>query len=166
MDLRPLSRREFDRFTEALDYPMFVVTTTDGQERSGCLVGFTTQTGIDPPRFLVCLSDKNHTMRVAARGSVLALHLLGQDQHELAELFGSETSDEVDKFTRCAWTAGPAGVPLLADCPRRVVGRILEHLPLGDHVGFLIEPVEVDVSAESDALTLSDVSDVEPGHEP
>lgn len=170
MQSRPLSRREFDRFTEALDYPMFVVTTTDGQERSGCLVGFTTQTGIDPPRFLVCLSDKNHTMRVATRAEVLGVHLLGEDQHELAELFGAETSDEVDKFERCSWAAGPSGVPLLDECPRRVVGRILEHVPLGDHVGFLLEPIEVDAGLDAaddaEVLTLRDVSDVEPGHDP
>jgi flavin reductase (DIM6/NTAB) family NADH-FMN oxidoreductase RutF len=166
MELRPLGRDEFDRFAEALDYPMFVVTTTDGTERSGCLVGFTTQTGIDPPRFLVCLSDKNHTLRVAKGAEVLAVHLLGQDQHDLAELFGSESGDEIDKFARCAWQPGPAGVPLLDACPRRVVGRILERLPLGDHVGFLLEPIEVEAAGGDDVLSLDDVSDVDPGHEP
>src|SRR5207248_6722269 len=33
-----------------------------------------------------------------------------------AALFGARTGDEVDKFTRCRWTSGPAGVPLLDDC--------------------------------------------------
>jgi flavin reductase (DIM6/NTAB) family NADH-FMN oxidoreductase RutF len=166
MDLRPLGRREFDRFTEALDYPMFVVTTTDGTERSGCLVGFTTQTGIDPPRFLVCLSDKNHTMQVAQGAELLAVHQLAEEQHDLAELFGAETGDEVDKFARCSWRPGPGGVPLLDDCPRRVVGRIIEHVTLGDHVGFLLEPVGVEAAGDADPLTLQDVADVEPGHDP
>lgn len=166
MDLRPLSTDEFDAFTEALDYPMFVVTTTDGTERSGCLVGFTTQVSIGPPRFLVCLSDKNHTMQVAERAELMAVHLLPGDQHELAELFGGETGDEIDKFERCAWRPGPAGVPLLDACPRRLVGRILERIPLGDHVGFLLEPIEVEASGTEDALTLEGVSDVDPGHMP
>ena len=166
MELRPLGRDEFDRFVEALDYPMFVVTTTDGTERSGCLVGFTTQTGIDPPRFLVCLSDKNHTMRVAERAEVIAVHLLARDQHDLAELFGSASGDEVDKFAQCSWEPGPAGVPLLDACERRVVGRVLERVPLGDHVGFLLEPVEVEAAETAEPLTLQDVADVEPGHEP
>jgi flavin reductase (DIM6/NTAB) family NADH-FMN oxidoreductase RutF len=170
MEHRPLRRREFDRFTEALDYPMFVVTTTDGSERSGCLVGFTTQTGIDPPRFLVCLSDKNHTQAVAQGARLLAVHLLAEEQHDLAELFGGESGDEVDKFAGCSWSPGPDGVPLLDDCPRRMVGRIMERVPLGDHVGFLLEPVEVDAAGRGgdpdDTLTLQDVSDVEPGHDP
>lgn len=166
MEVRPLGRGEFDRFVQALDYPMFVVTTTDGNERSGCLVGFTTQTGIDPPRFLVCLSDKNHTMRVAERAEVLAVHLLPEGRHDIAELFGSESGDEVDKFAHCSWQPGPGGVPLLDACPHRVVGQVVERVPLGDHVGFLIEPVEVQAAGGEEPATLADVADVEPGHEP
>jgi flavin reductase (DIM6/NTAB) family NADH-FMN oxidoreductase RutF len=166
MDLRPLTTGEFDRFAGALDYPMFVVTTTAGAERSGCMVGFTTQTSIDPPRFLACLSDKNHTFRVAQRAELLAVHVLGEDQHELAELFGGETGDEVDKFAKVRWQAGPGGVPVLEDCPTYVVGRILERRPMGDHVGFLLEPVAVDPGTDHDAapLTLDEVEDVDPGH--
>jgi flavin reductase (DIM6/NTAB) family NADH-FMN oxidoreductase RutF len=165
MDLRPLTTAELDRFVGDLDYPMFVVTTTDGAERSGCLVGFTTQTSIDPPRFLVCLSEKNHTYRVAHGAELLAVHLLGEDQHDLAEVFGSETGDETDKFTQVRWRSGPGDVPVLEDCPTYVVGRILERRPMGDHVGFLLEPVEVDARTEdADPLTLDDVEDVDPGH--
>lgn len=159
----PLTTAEFDRFTQALDYPMFVVTATDGTERSGCLVGFATQTSIDPPRLLVCLSEKNHTLRVARRADVLAVHVLAEDRQDLAELFGGETGDETDKFTQCAWHPGPLGVPLLAECPTYVVGRIVEHIALGDHVGFLLEPIVVD-GHDAQPLTLEDVEDVQPGH--
>lgn len=173
--LRPVGTEEFDRFARALDSPVFVVTTTDGTERSGCLVGFTTQTSIDPPRFLVCLSDKNHTLRVAAGAELLAVHRLGEDQHRLAEVFGGETGDTVDKFAAVGWHAGPGGVPVLDGCPAVFVGRILDRVVLGDHVGHLLEPVAVDVDdaggpegpegPDREPLTLTDVEDVEPGHE-
>ncbi|MGY2873860.1 flavin reductase (DIM6/NTAB) family NADH-FMN oxidoreductase RutF [Marmoricola sp. URHA0025 HA25] len=168
MDPRPLSTAEFDEFAEPLDYPMFVVTATDGTEPSGCLVGFTTQTSIDPPRFLVCLSEKNHTFRVARDADLLAVHRLGDDQHGLAEVFGGETGDQTDKFARVRWRRGPAGVPVLEDCPAYVVGRVLARQPMGDHTGFLLEPVAVAAEDgddhESDPLTLDDVTDVDPGH--
>lgn len=161
---RPLTTREFDQFVSGLDYPLFVVTTIDGTERSGCLVGFATQTSIDPPRFLVCLSQKNHTLRVAQRAERIAVHVLPEDRHDLAEIFGGETGDEVDKFARCGWRPGPGGVPLLEGCPAYVVGRILEHWPVGDHVGFLLEPVGAAGDPESDPLTLEDAGDVDAGH--
>ncbi|HET9501827.1 MAG TPA: flavin reductase family protein [Marmoricola sp.] len=143
---------------------MFVVTTTDGAERSGCLVGFATQASIDPPRMLVCLSRQNHTFGVAARAELLAVHVLEDDQHELSELFGGRTGDEVDKFSRCRWQAGPGGVPLLDDCPQYVVGRVLERTPFGDHTGYLLEPVAVGAGDRDAPMTLREVADVEPGH--
>ncbi|MFC7482034.1 flavin reductase [Luedemannella flava] len=104
----------FDRFTGQLDYPMFVLTVPG----SGCLIGFATQCSIDPPRFLACLSKANHTYRAAARALAVAVHRLGPADHDLAELFGTETGDEVDKLARCAWRPGPHGVPCWTAAPR------------------------------------------------
>jgi flavin reductase (DIM6/NTAB) family NADH-FMN oxidoreductase RutF len=154
----------FDAFVDGLDYPVFVVTTTNGRERAGCLVGFTTQTSIDPPRLLVCLSRANRTTTVAADADLLAVHLLDSREHPLAELFGGETGDEVDKFDRVAWHPGPGGVPLLEDCTRRLTGRIIDRFDLGDHLGHLLAPLDVAADAGDDPLTLADVADVEAGH--
>ncbi len=161
---RPLDTGQFDDFVEGLDYPMFVVTTANDGHRAGCLVGFTTQASIDPPRMLVCLSVKNHTYRVAQEAEYLAVHVLGPEQGDLAELFGGSTGDEVDKFTRCRWSTGPGAVPLLDDCQRRIVGRILERHPYGDHVGFLLEPVDLDVARTGAGLSFEEVQDMDPGH--
>jgi flavin reductase (DIM6/NTAB) family NADH-FMN oxidoreductase RutF len=157
--------RTVHRLVGELDYPMFIVTVTDGEERSGCLVGFATQCSIDPPRFLVCLSDKNHTFGVARRAEVLVVHLVPDDAADLAELFGSETGDEVDKFSRCAWHAGPAGTPVLDDCENWFAGRVLERLPVGDHCAYLLDPFEAHSSAEERPFTFHRAKRIEPGHE-
>lgn len=170
--LEPQSSRSFNRFVKDLDPPMFVVTTvapTEGiptdAERSGCLIAFATQVSVDPPRFLVGLSDKNHTCRVAARADLVAVHTLAPSRRDLAELFGEETGDEVDKFERCRWTPGPGGVPLLSDAQTVFVGRILERIDFGDHVGHLLEPVDVEIEDEGETLEFQQVKDLEPGHE-
>jgi len=165
MALRPLSTEEFDRFIEGLDYPLFVVTAFDGTERAGCLVGFVTQASIAPPRLLVCLSEANHTWRVAEGSALLAVHVLSTDDHETAELFGGRTGDEIDKFAHTAWHPGPDGIPLLDNLPRRLIGKILARHAFGDHVGFLLAPLAEYVATDDEAaLTLQDVDDVEPGH--
>jgi flavin reductase (DIM6/NTAB) family NADH-FMN oxidoreductase RutF len=159
----------FPKLMGELDYPMFVVTACADGERSGCLVGFTSQTSIHPARFLVCISEKNHTYPVAMRSSVLAVHLLARAprERELASLFGSETGDEVDKFAGIGWEPGVGGVPLLDDLPNRFVGRVLERFTsFGDHTGFLLEPLEAEKGEELDGgLGFQDVKDLEPGHE-
>ncbi|SEG67255.1 NADH-FMN oxidoreductase RutF, flavin reductase (DIM6/NTAB) family [Thermomonospora echinospora] len=156
-------------FVAGFDYPMFVVTAVDPATgaRAGCLVGFATQTSIEPFRFLVCLSRRNHTYRVAGSAPVLAVHVLGregEDQRELASLFGEETGDEIDKFARCDWRPGPGGVPLLTASPRRLVGRVLERLDLGDHVGFLLAPVGLRIDSAADPIGFAALPDLDAGH--
>jgi flavin reductase (DIM6/NTAB) family NADH-FMN oxidoreductase RutF len=154
----------FDGLMGTLDYPMFIVTARRGDERAGCLVGFATQASIHPSRFLVCLSDKNYTFRVARDASHLAVHFVPAHATALAELFGGETGDEVDKFARCAWTDGPEGLPLLDDCENRFVGRVLERVVLGDHVGHLLAPVAVDHGSEGRSFTFHRAARIDPGH--
>jgi flavin reductase (DIM6/NTAB) family NADH-FMN oxidoreductase RutF len=155
----------FSAFVGRLDEPVYVVTLAHEGTRAGCLIGFGGQVSIDPPRFLACLSDKNRTYRVAARGAEhLAIHLVPAEHPELAELFGGETGDDLDKFERCAWHDGPHGAPLLDDCPTWFVGRVLERRPLGDHVGFLLEPV-AGAAGDEAWLPQSAVIDIDAGHE-
>ncbi|MDQ3756851.1 MAG: flavin reductase family protein [Actinomycetota bacterium] len=157
----------FERIAAGIDYPMYVVTTVAGVERSGCLVGFTTQCSIDPPRFVVCLSKANHTYRVAKDAPVLCVHLLRKDDEATAELFGSETGDEIDKFARCAWSPGPHGAPVLDGALAWFAGRVLDRVDLGDHVGYVLEPLpgEGDARQEpGDFYSFRQGRRLEPGH--
>ena len=155
----------FDDVTDVLDYPMFVVTTAHGERRAGCLVGFATQVSIDPPRFLVGLSERNQTYRVAMDASRLVVHLLGADSLELARLFGESTGDDTDKFARCSWRPGPDGVPVLDDAPAWFSGPIRDRVRLGDHTGFLIDVDAAKVRRQPDRLLrLSDAAAFDPGH--
>ena len=131
-----------------LDYTMLIVTAAAGGRRAGCLVGFATPCSIDPPRFLLCLSDKNRTFRVAREAELLVVHLVPSDAGELADLFGSRTGDDIDKFAHCAWRRGPAGTPVLEDCANWFAGRILERIAAGDHWAFLLDPF---IAASGDA---------------
>ncbi|HUR76387.1 MAG TPA: flavin reductase family protein [Acidimicrobiales bacterium] len=155
---------EFHRLVAAIDYPLFIVTTTgsDG-EHSGCVVGFATQCSIDPPRFLVALSEKNHTFGTARTATHLAVHVLDRREKRLADLFGGETGDEVDKFASCNWNEGPHGMPILDDIEAWFVGRILDRIDLGDHLGHVLDPVEAK-AAPRDNLQFGEARDIEAGH--
>jgi flavin reductase (DIM6/NTAB) family NADH-FMN oxidoreductase RutF len=163
-----MARHRDGAFADAmadLEYPMLVVTAEAGGRRGGCLVGFAAQCSISPPRFMVWLSHRNHTLAVARQAEVLAVHLLSAEDHALAELFGSRCGEEVDKFAAVAWHEGPEGVPLLDACPRWFVGRVLERFDSGDHDGFLLEPVDAGTGPWSGQLGFSAVQDLEPGHD-
>ncbi|MEA2409129.1 MAG: hypothetical protein QOE69_3248 [Thermoleophilaceae bacterium] len=155
----------FQKLVAQLDYPMFIATVVADGERSGCLIGFATQCSINPPRFLAGISDKNHTFRVAQKADSMAIHLVPEDATELAELFGGETGDEIDKFERCEWQPGPGGVPLLDGCPNRFVGRIAQRIDFGDHTGMVLDPFYADEDPESGQLGFHRAKRIDPGHE-
>jgi flavin reductase (DIM6/NTAB) family NADH-FMN oxidoreductase RutF len=149
----------------SLDYALFIVTAADGERREGCVIGFATQCSFHPARFLACLSRENRTFRLALGVDALAVHLIPQARADLAELFGGETGDDVDKFERCAWHDGPRGLPILDDCPSWFAGAICERHDLGDHVGFVLEPVEAHFAPGAEIVFFRSVKDdIEPGH--
>jgi flavin reductase (DIM6/NTAB) family NADH-FMN oxidoreductase RutF len=156
--------RVFNELTGEIDYSMLIVTTSAGMQRAGCLVGFATQCSVDPPRYLVCLSENNRTFRVAEHSDALIVHFPGADQSELVELFGAETGDDVDKFAQCSWRPGPLGMPLLDGCPRWFAGAIADRIPLGDHVGFLLAPFAAEKSGNGDSFLFHRARWIDAGH--
>lgn len=157
---------DFQQLMAQLDYSLFIVTAAAGEERAGCLAGFASQVSIHPPRFLVCLSVKNFTYRVARRANVLVVHFVPEEAEELALLFGGETGDEIDKFARCDWRPGPDGAPVLGSLEDWFAGQVLEHIEFGDHRGFVLEPVEGQTHRSGSSLTFRRAKWIEPGHPP
>ncbi len=148
-----------------LDHPMVIVTTAVDDVRAGCLVGFHAQCGIDPALYTVWLSKANHTYRIGALADTFAVHFPRTGDRALAELFGTETGNQVDKFERCSWTPGPGGVPLLDDCPDRFIGCRTALLdPGADHVCLILSPVEAYQRHHGEWLTFAQVADLEAGH--
>ena len=150
----------FHGLVASLEYPMAIVTCPG----SGCLVGFTTQCSIDPPRYLVCISKVNHTHEHALRSQVLAVHLLDEADRDLAEVFGELTGEVVDKLALVGWHAGPEGVPVLDDAAAWFAGRVLATCDLGDHTGFVLEPIDGEKRRWIRQLGFQMVKGMDPGH--
>ena len=142
-----MARDAFASIMSSLDNPLIVVTTAEGDERAGCLVGFHAQSSIDPDRYCVWLSKANHTYRVGLRATHLAVHFLTAGDLALAQRFGTLTGDETDKFAGLRVSPGPGGVPVLEDCPHRLILRRVVLLDEGgDHVCVTSEPLAAESS--------------------
>ncbi len=162
-----MSTDPFAEFVQHLDGALLLVTTATDDERAGCIVGFHSQSSIDPVRYAVWISKANHTYRVALFAKHLALHLVSAGDHGLVQLFGGTTGDDTEKFALVDWAPGPGGAPLLSQCPERVVIERTDVVDVGgDHVCFIGVPVRVEVGAAAapTPMRLSDANDVEPGH--
>ena len=101
----------------ALDSPLIIVTTADQREQAGCLVEFHVQSSMEPQRYCVWLSKANYTYRVPLQSSHLVIHFLTADDLPLAELFGTQTGDTVDKFAAFRWIPGPVACRCSGSAP-------------------------------------------------
>lgn len=161
----PQASDAFDAIVGDLDSPMYVVTAFADGERSGCLVGFTTQVSISPRRFLVMMSKTNHTFGVARSAVVLVVHLLREGDEELATRFGELTGDRVDEFEGLVVLDGPGSAPVIEGLDW-FAGRVLQQVDLGDHVGFVLAPHD-GVTLRGDRAPIGSQGEqgMEPGHQ-
>lgn len=149
------------------DAPLMIVTTVAEDEPAGCLVGFHSQSGIEPARYAVWLSKANHTYRVGLRAEFFAVHFLRDSDRDLARRFGTQSEDDVERFADLGWSPGPGGVPLIDDLPHRLTLRRLTMLDDGgDHVCVSGEVTDIRCDETFRPLRLTAAADWEPGHEP
>jgi flavin reductase (DIM6/NTAB) family NADH-FMN oxidoreductase RutF len=154
-----------DCLVSHLDNPMFVVTVASEHGRAGCLVGFATQCSIHPPRWYVGISKLNYTFAIAAGADLVVVHALGVGNAGLARLFGEQTGDDIDKFSRCQWQPGPDGrTPVLTECPRWFAGKVVDRFDPGDHLGLVLAPIAAECRDHGPQLGFQALHDLDPGH--
>ena len=153
----------FAELTGSLNYPVFIVTTTDGARARRLRRRLRHADELHPaplPRLPVARQPHVSPRARAPRSPCTSSRASARD---LAELFGGETGDEIDKLARCEWTAGPHDLPILDGCPSWFAGSILSRHDLGDHEGYLLDPIAARYEP-GELLYFQDVKDIEPGH--
>jgi flavin reductase (DIM6/NTAB) family NADH-FMN oxidoreductase RutF len=166
------SKDAYERAMERVDPAAVIVTCASGEDKAGCLVTFSAPCSLEPPRYAVWLSHRNHTYRVARGAGQLIVHLLTPADLPLAELFGGVSGAREDKFARVPWS-DRGGTPLLRVSGGWLAGRILSRVPGreetgGDHTCFVLEPTAAadgdgDGAGSGAPLRASDVRHIQPG---
>lgn len=154
----------YDDILVAADPAALVVTTCNADGPAGCLISFASPCSIHPPRYLAMLSVKNHTFTAAQQADVLAVHVLGADDMEVAARFGELTEDVADKFAGLAWRPGVRDVPILDAGLAWMAGAIERRIDLGDHVGFVLEPLASGVRGSGPPLRFDQTRRLHAGH--
>ena len=157
----------YEHVIEPVNPVAVIVTCASGGDLAGCLVTFSHPCSIEPPRYAAWLSPHNRTYRVASRSDELIVHMLTRADLPLAELFGGVSGTLEDKFSQVPWS-DRGGTPLLRTGGGWLRGRILSRAadpdPAGgDHVCFVLEPVEASGGGNNDLLRHSDVRHISPG---
>ncbi|WP_312942577.1 flavin reductase family protein, partial [Oscillibacter sp.] len=85
---------------EAMDYGMYLISTSVDGKRQGCIVtSFAQVTSSRPPRFTVTLNRDHSTTEAILASGVFSVTLLGKDcPEEIINTFGYKSGRVGDKF--------------------------------------------------------------------
>ncbi|MDZ4087603.1 MAG: flavin reductase family protein [Tabrizicola sp.] len=128
------------------------VTVVTTRQPDGTPRGFTansfTSVSLDPPLLLVCLAKTAHSADTFAAAPHFAVNILSEDQKAVSGLFASRAPD---KFAQCAWTPGPADMPLIDGALATFTCANHQLVDAGDHL-ILIGRIHDFATAEGQPL--------------
>ncbi|MFI9024708.1 flavin reductase family protein [Streptomyces sp. NPDC053560] len=121
---------------------------------SSAPVGFTatslTSVAAEPPLISFGVGTGSSSWPVVAEAEYVGVHILGEDQQELAATFARSGADRFAAPT--SWRTGPQGVPVLDGVLAWMVGRVVARVPAGDHRIVLAEVVVGDPTGHGKPL--------------
>jgi flavin reductase (DIM6/NTAB) family NADH-FMN oxidoreductase RutF len=106
-------------------------------------VGFTAvslnSVALEPPLVSFGVDASSSSWPTVSGAAHIGVHILGEDQRELAARFARHG---VDRFAPpTSWHEGPEGVPVLDGVLAWLVCRAVTHVPAGDHHIVVAQPV-------------------------
>ena len=138
-----------------LDREVWLLTAQAGVKRGGLIATLVCQASIVPqhPRVWVCLAKQHFTREVVEASQAFVLHLVGEDQAELAWRFGTQSGHDVDKFADMAVSAGECG-PRLPGMLATLDCRVETSVETGDRIQIFARVVGGDCERSGTLLTL------------
>lgn len=130
------------RVLRKLTYGMWIMSASAGGELEASTVTWLTQVSFVPPLVVVGVRAGTHLHEVAEKSGSFALHLITEDQKELAERFIKPTEIVDGRIGGYGYRPGPVtGSPLLDGFPAWLEARVVEIVKRGDHSAFVAEVV-------------------------
>jgi flavin reductase (DIM6/NTAB) family NADH-FMN oxidoreductase RutF len=130
LDITPVTAESYRSAISGLPKGITVITTPGEKSPMGCTATAVASLSLDPPTLLVSLASTSSTLAAILSSGVFAVNVLAWADRQLAERFATGTPEE--RFAATAWGAVD-GVPVLTNCPTRILCCVSEAVELLDH---------------------------------
>jgi flavin reductase (DIM6/NTAB) family NADH-FMN oxidoreductase RutF len=137
-------------------YALYVVTTTDGNERGAFTANWLGQASFEPPLVMVSVEADSHSLPIIRASGRFAVCVLESGQRELAGHFGKKHRHAGDKLEGIPHHSSASGLPIIDDALSYVVCNVTGELPAGDSVVVLGEVIEAAVLREGTPLSMAE----------
>lgn len=98
-----------------------------------------TSVSLDPPKVLFCLVTSSSSYPTLQEADVIAVHILREDQEDLARRFATSGVTGEDKLSGVDWSPGPGGVPVIEGTAATLIGAPEQMISSGDHIIVLVD---------------------------
>ena len=140
---------------ELVDREIWVITSADGERRGGLIATWVQSSSLDPdePIVTVSISENHFTRELIDASGAFGLHLLAENQTDLAFNFCRDSGRDRDKLAGIRWRAETTGCPLLTDCLAAAECRIVDRYEAAGRVLYFADVVSQDVHRQAQPLT-------------
>ena len=134
-------------------YGVYILSSVNEGEYCVSTITWVSQASFEPPMISVCIKRNSASYEIVKKRGEFILHLLGDNQKELASTFFKPTIFENEKLNGQEFSLAN-NLPLLKDIPAYIQCKVIEILENGDHPLFLAEVVDAKINNDSDPLEL------------
>ena len=134
-------------------YGVYILSSVNEGEYCVSTITWASQASFEPPMISVCIKRNSASYEIVKKRGEFILHLLGDNQKELASTFFKPTIFENEKLNGQEFSL-ENNLPLLKDIPAYIQCKVVEILENGDHPLFLAEVVDAKINNDSDPLEL------------
>jgi len=134
-------------------YGVYILSSVNEDEYCVSTITWVSQASFEPPMISVCIKRNSSSYEIVKKRGEFILHLLGNNQKDLASTFFKPTIFENEKLNGQEFSL-ENNLPLLKDIPAYIQCKVIEILENGDHPLFLAEVVDAKINNDSDPLEL------------
>lgn len=135
---------------------VYVLTARAGERLGAATVTWVSQISFRPPLIMAAVRRDSNVFRCLAESGSAVLHIVGEQQRDIAKRFFHPTRAEAGRLNGEPWAAGHTAAPVLERLPAHVecrVGRVVDSG--GDHAMVILEAVEAECAQSVRPLTIA-----------
>ena len=136
---------------------VYVMTSQSGGRIGAATITWVSQASFKPPLLMAAVRRQSNVFRCLSESRTAALHIVGDDQQEVARRFFYPTDARQETINGERFSAGKTTAPILACLPVHVeceVERVVE--TDGDHAVVILRVVDAQCEENVHPLTIAD----------
>lgn len=156
------------RALQALNYGLYIISTSSQGKNAGCVVNTVTQITSSPTQVMVAINHQNYTTKMIQESGVFEVSVLTQEASmDLIRTFGFSSSKDTDKFASTDYSFDEDGVPYVTqDVCAHLSCKVVNTVDAGTHMLFLAEVVDAEKLSQGVPMTYAYYHAVKKGTTP